>query len=383
MELYDKIYAAVKGSSFDAVLVTGADNFAYMAGAAVPFLAIYPDSPVAVLWPRKGDPIVITPVEWEDTIKALSGVKKTKTYTGGPEAFTKSVTEALKAVKRGGRAGVDLLRIPSATLESLKAKTPSWEWASCDGLVRELRAVKTGEELELLEDVAYRVDHGIFGTQHHVLITSIRSEMSLGEEIRVHCLERGLDVIGGHSVSQPASGPNAAKFWPLAPNYGIGYDKNLQPDEYVRMEARYSLDGYWATGCRLMTQGYPTVEQREAYNNLVSLRRTALAAMKPGSKSSDVYNAIKADAEAIGAKLVEGLAFGHGIGVAETEAPYISAKDDTIICEGMVLVICPVIEGPKGELLWSSDTVIVEADGPRVVGWYKDWREPYVANYTL
>lgn len=383
MELYDKIYAAVKGSTFDAVLVTGADNFAYMAGAAIPFLAIYPDSPVAVLWSKKGDPTLIVPLEWEETIQTLSSVKKTKTYTGGPDSFIKSVVEALKIVKGGGRAGVDLLRIPSATFEVLKAKTPTWEWASCDGLVRELRVVKTREELELLEDIAYRVDHGIFGTQHHILITSIRSEMSLGEEIRIHCLERGLDVVGGHSVSQPASGFNATKFWPLAPNYGIGYDKKLQPDEYVRMEARYSLDGYWGTGCRLMTQGYPSIEQREAYNCLVSLRRSALAAIKPRVKSSAVYKAIKAEAKEIGAKLVEGLALGHGIGVAETEAPYISAKDDTMICEGMALVISPVIEGPKGELLWSSDTVIVEADGPRVVGWYKDWREPYVANYTL
>jgi Xaa-Pro dipeptidase len=302
---------------------------------------------------------------------------------GGPDAFAKSVADLLKYMKKGGRAGIDLLRIPSATLEALKAMTPNWEWASCDGLVRELRAVKTREELELLEDIAYRVDHGIFGTQHHVLITSIRSEMSLGEEIRIHCLERGLDVVGGHSVSQPASGPNATKFWPLAPNYGIGHDKKLQPDEYVRMEARYSLDGYWGTGSRLMTQGYPTVEQREAYNSLVSLRQTALAAIKPGAKCSDVYNAIKAKAKEIGANLVEGLALGHGIGVADREAPFISAKDDKIICEGMVLVIRPVIEGPKDELLWSSDTVIVEASGPRVVGWYKDWREPYVANYTL
>jgi Xaa-Pro aminopeptidase len=84
-----------------------------------------------------------------------------------------------------------------------------------------------------------------------------------------------------------------------------------------------------------------------------------------------------------GARLVEGLALGHGIGVADVEAPYISAKDDTRICPGMALVIRPVVEGPKGELLWSSDTVVVDEGGPRVVGWYRDWRTPYLANYTL
>jgi Xaa-Pro dipeptidase len=382
MELYEKIVAAVKGSTFDAVLVTGADNFAYMAGAAIPFLALYPDSPVAVIWPSSGDPTVIAPEEWEETVATLSSVKKTRTYSGGVDAFAKAAADALKA-KKDARIGIDLLRVPEATLQLLKKLLPEAEWVSCDGLIRELRAVKTEEELELLEDAAYRVDHGIFGTQHHVLITSTRSEMSLGEEVRVHCLERGLDVVGGHSVSQGAGGPNTAKFWPRAPYYGIGHEKKLQAGEYVRIEARYSLDGYWGTGSRLMTQGYPTAEQREAYGHVVALREAALAAMKPSAKCSEVYEAMKAAAKDRDAKLVEGLALGHGIGVADVEAPYLSAKDDTRICAGMALVIRPVVEGPKGELLWSSDTVIVEDDGPRVVGWYKDWRKPYVANYTL
>jgi Xaa-Pro dipeptidase len=382
MELYDKIVAAVKGSTFDVVLVTGADNFAYMAGAAVPFLALYHDSPVAVVWPKRGDPTIIAPEEGEETIVTLSSVKKTSTYSGGVDAFVKAVADALKS-KKEARIGVDLLRIPEATLQQLKKLLPGATWASCDGLIRELRAVKTEEELEALEDVAYRVDHGIFGTQHHVLITSTRSEMSLGEEVRVHCLERGLDVIGGQSISQGASGPNASKFWPRAPYYGIGHEKKLKEGEYVRIEARYSIDGYWGTGSRLMTQGYPTAEQREAYNSLVAMREAALKAIKPGAKCSDVYKAMKATAKERGTKLIEGLALGHGIGVADVEAPYLSAKDDTKICPGLALVIRPVVEGSKGELLWSSDTVLVEEDGPRVVGWYKDWRAPYVANYTL
>lgn len=382
MELYDRIEAAVKGGTFDYILVTGADNFAYMAGAAVPFLALYPESPVAVLWPKRGDPTIIVPEEWEETVVTLSSVKKAITYSGGVDAFTAAAAGLLKH-KKEARIGVDLLRIPDATLQKLRKLLPDAEWAPADGLIRELRAVKTDEELELLADVAYRVDHGIFGTQHHVLITSTRSEMSLGEEVRVHCLERGLDVVAGHSVSQGASGVNAGKFWPRAPYYGIGHEKKLAAGEYVRTEARYSIDGYWGTGSRLMTQGYPTAEQREAYNTLVALREAALAAMKPGAKCSAVYKAMKAEAKVRSAKLVEGLALGHGIGVADVEAPYLSAKDDTVLCPGMAIVIRPVIEGPKGELLWSSDTVVVEEDGPRVVGWYKDWRAPYVANYTL
>jgi len=380
MEIYEKIEEAVKSSGFDAVLVAGADNFAYMAGSAVPFLALYPQSPVAVVWPKKGEPTIVAPDEWEETVTTLSSVKKTKTYIGGVDAFADAIAALLK---KETRIGVDMLRIPEATLILLKKLLPDVDWASCDGLIRELRAVKTEEELELIEDIAYKVDHGIFGAQHHVLITSVRSEMSLSEEIRVHCLERALDVIGSHSVSQGASGPNAAKFWPRAPYYGIGHEKKLMEGEYVRMEARYSLDGYWGTGSRLMTQGYPTTEQRETYNHLIALREAAIEVMKPGTKCSKVYQAMKAVAQNRGAKLIEGLSLGHSIGVADVEAPYLSANDDTKLCPGMTMVIRPVVEGSKGELLWSSDTVIIEEDGPRIVGWYKDWRVPYIASYTL
>jgi Xaa-Pro dipeptidase len=382
MELYDKIVATVKSSTFDAVVVTGADNFAYMAGAAIPPLILYPDSPVIVIWPRRGDPTVIAPEVWEETVAMLSSIKRIHTYSGGVDAFAKTVADVLKA-KKSARIGVDLLRIPEATLQKLKKLLPETEWASCDGLIRELRAVKTEEEIGLLEDAAYRVDHGIFGTQHHVLITSTRSEMSLSEEVRVHCLERGLDVVGAQSGSQGASGPNASRFWPRPPYYGIGYEKKLMEGEYVRIEARYSLDGYWGTGSRLMTQGYPTPEQRKTYGYIVALREAAISAIKPGAKCSEVYKAMKATAKELGVKLIEGLSLGHGVGVADVEAPYLSAKDETKICPGMVLVIRPVVEGPKGELLWSSDTIVVEENSTSIVGWYKDWREPYVANYTL
>ncbi len=383
MELYEKICKVVEEASFDALLVTGSDNFAYMAGASVPFISLYPESPVAVLWLKHGEPTVIAPEEWEDTIRPLSSIKKLKTYAGGIDAFVKAATDLLKRVKNRGRVGVDLLRVPHSTLELLRGSSSTLEFVGCDSMLRELRATKTEDEAELLEEVAYMVDHGIFGAQHHVLVTSDRSEMSLSEEVRVHCMETGLDVVGGHSVSQAASGENAAKWWPRAPYYGIGYDKKLRPGEYVRCEARYSLDGYWSAGSRLMTQGYPMAEQREAYFHLVALREKVLEGLKPGARLGDIYMAVAAEAKRRGAKLVGGLALGHGVGVTDVEAPYIAAGEDMKVAEDMFIVIRPVIEGPRGELLWSSDTVVVESGGPRVVGWYKDWREPYVANYTL
>ena len=386
-EVIEKFKAALADSEYDAVLVFGPDNVQYLSGAHLPFTYSYPDRNLALLWPKGGEPVCVCPVEWESTFRNLSWIDKTVGYVEMPADHSKVVCAIVELINTSGissgKIGIDLNRVPLSLYDELEEAMPKAKLASCDEWLSELRVVKTGKEVELLEDLAYRCDHAIFGVMHHVLVTSTRSEMSLSEEIRVHAMERELDVIGHHSVGPSASGEHAKKFWPLAPNYGIGFDKHLKPGEYVRMELRTSLDGYWSEGARMMAQGEPTEEQLVAYKALVKLRKAAMAAIKPGVKCSSVYEAVREKAAKKGVELVPGLGVGHGVGVTSYEPPYLTASEDAELRSGMVVVLSPVIHGPDGEIMMSKDTVIVEDGGCRLVGWYMDWREPYVANYTL
>ena len=62
---------------------------------------------------------------------------------------------------------------------------------------------------------------------------------------------------------------------------------------------------------------------------------------------------------------------------------FLSAGDQTQIEEGMIIVIDGLIEH-KGLLYRSRDTVVITDNGPEILNWYKDWREPYFAlNYDL
>jgi Xaa-Pro aminopeptidase len=386
-DVHDKVKAILAESQLSAILVFGADNVQYLAGAPLPFLPLFPDRPVAVLWGKGEEPVAVCPDLWETAVISLSRVKRTWGYDekpGDPTTAARAVTKLVEAlIPKGGFIGVDLDRISVRFCEALKTALKEYTLVSCDAGLRELRAVKTMEELELLEEVAYRVDQAIFGVAHHVLVTSSRSEMSLGEELRVHAFERELDVVGGHSISQGASGENAEEFWPGAPEYGIGFNKKLAEGEFVRMEIRYSLNGYWSDGTRLLTMGEATPEQTKVFDGLTDLREAAMKAAKPGVKASEVYSAVKAEAEKRKLDLYPGLAVGHGVGISSYEPPYISGSDQTVLHLGMVIVLDPVIKGPDGELLWSKETIIITDSGCRHVGWYVDWRKPYVANYTL
>jgi Xaa-Pro aminopeptidase len=243
--------------------------------------------------------------------------------------------------------------------------------------------IKTPQEADLLAEVAYRTDHGIAGAAHHTSSKSSKTEKFFAEDIRVHCLERQVDVVGYHAISQVASGAHAAKLWPLPPKFGLGWDNVTAPGEMVRMEMRSCLHGYWSDAARIMIMGEPTLEQAEAYQGLVALRETAVRHMEPGIKCSAVFEAVRTEAERTSVDLLDGLGVGHGVGVTPYEAPYLTGSDGTELAAGMVIVIDPVVRTARGEILRSKDTVILTEAGCVIVGWYQDWRVPYTTAHTF
>ena len=149
------------------------------------------------------------------------------------------------------------------------------------------------------------------------------------------------------------------------------------------MELNASRDGYWSTGARMLVLGDPDDRQRAAYATLVELREAARAHLRPGVTAAEVHAAVSEAATTAGAKLVTELPVGHWVGVTPRERPYLSAGDQTVLAPSMVLVVSPTIIGPDGELMMGKDTFVITDSGARLVGWYKNWREPFVANYSF
>ncbi len=389
LEVAGKIRDALKSSDYDGLVVVGSDHLRYLSGASFPPLDQTPtcfDRMIILLWPKGEEPILLCPKGWESTLRHSSWIDQ---ITGYLSAEVRTAQDAVRTLfttlssflKTGSRTrvGVDLNRVPHPFLQSLRESHPQAAFVGCERWLAELRMVKTPREIELLEDVAYRTDHGILGACHHVLTTAWRPEKGMAEIIRVHCLERGLDALGYHSVAQGASGTHAEKFWPLAPEFGVGGGKALAPGEMVRLEIRASLQGYWSDAARMLVMGEPTADQARAYGHLVALRDAAVRQLRPGSSCGSVFSAVEAFAKQEGIAFLAGLGLGHGVGVTPYEAPFLTLKNETEIKEGMVLVLDPVIYGPGREIMRSKDTVVITRGECEIVGWYKDWREPYVA----
>ncbi len=108
----------------------------------------------------------------------MSWMDKTYGYVERPKepsivaAVIADLLKSLGVTK--GKIGVDHEGISVDLHESLVEALTNLEVVPCDSLMRGLRLIKTPNELAHLEDVAYRADHAIFGTIHHVLVTSTK-----------------------------------------------------------------------------------------------------------------------------------------------------------------------------------------------------------------
>jgi len=133
----------------------------------------------------------------------------------------------------------------------------------------------------------------------------------------------------------------------------------------------------------MVVMGEPTPEQKGAYEGLVALRNVAVKAMKPGVTCNEVFRVMSEEAKKRGIELVKDLGLGHGVGVTTHEPPYLTECDTTPLRPGMVLVLDPVVYGPQKEIMRSKDTMLITETGCKILGWYKDWRDPFIPAYAL
>jgi Xaa-Pro aminopeptidase len=380
----ERVKTALAQAPLDAIIVTGLDHVGYLTGAPLTYLVGAHDQRVLVFWPKTGQPQCICPAEWAPVVRSLGRIPCTCGYpaTGGEQAPIEALSCSVRAaLPNGGRVGIDLARAPAAFSAWLRTALPDVEWVACDDWLRSLRMVKTAPEIAALADIAARTDHGIVGAAHHVIVQRFRTETAQAEEIRMTCCERLLDTVGHHAVAQVAGGENAKQVWPQAPKYSVGGGKPLSAGEWVRMEMIASRDNYWSDACRMMVMGQPTPEQAATYAGLVALRGTALEHLRPGVRASEIYAAVDAESRRLSVDLIREIGVGHGIGASSMEPPYLTGADHTTLAAGMVLVLDLAVRAPTGEIVRTKDTVIIAENGAGIVGWYKDWREPYLPIY--
>jgi Xaa-Pro aminopeptidase len=249
------------------------------------------------------------------------------------------------------RVGVERNRLSLAGYERLREVRK--QIRPLEGVVEELRAVKSAEEIELLRKSAH-LNSEVF----EAVIGRIRSswtEARLAGELEYEMRRRGAE--GASFPSIVASGPYGAR------PHAFPRPVKLQRNSLVVVDHGAILDGYASDMTRMIALGRPSPDQLGLVNAVREAQQSAIEVVRAGVSCATVDRAARKVLKQKNLDRHFTHSTGHGVGLEIHESPRIARTVSTRLKTGMVITIEPgvYVEGIGGVRI--EDVVVVGPNG--------------------
>lgn len=241
----------------------------------------------------------------------------------------------------------------ASVLLRLQAALPGRVFLPASPVVRELRMIKSAEELSCLRRAGDLAD-AAFAQLIQRRFAGCR-ERDVAEELNGLLRDAGL-AIGAH-LPIVASGPNSA-----SPHHLTG-DREIHEGDAVVLDFGGTIQGYSADITRTVHVGSPGDEFRRVYAIVHQAQEAGVRAVAAGVPAGSVDAVTRDVIHAAGYGDFFIHRTGHGIGLEGHEEPYIVSGNDLSLAEGMTFSIEPGIYLPGRFGVRIEDIVAVTADG--------------------
>jgi Xaa-Pro aminopeptidase len=340
-----KAQQQMKAAGVGALLVGASADLRYLSGYA----AHSSERLTCFVLPTQGEPFMVIPAfEAPRLGEAPWFTVHTWTETENPTAL---VAEVLGDVT--GHVLVVGDRLWAGFLLRLQKALPGTQWLSATPLLRELRMIKSGEEIAALRVAGATVD-AIF--QEMVAHRWAGwSEREVGEEIAALMRRGGCEAVDFVIV---ASGPNGA-----SPHHANS-DRLLQPGDAVVLDFGGPFrDGYYADITRTVVVGPPSAELRQVYAVVQAAQEAGVHAVRPGVPCQEVDAAARRVIVQAGYGDYFTHRVGHGIGLDGHEEPYMVAGNTLPLSPGMAFSVEPGVYLPGQFGVRIEDIVVCTETG--------------------
>ncbi len=343
----------------DAMLVTSQDAIYYLSGASYTPV----ERPFFIIVKPSGSPELVVPrLEYEHMLK-VEGFGEIRHYFEYPSIPGQNWYDYIaQSVGESAVIGIEP-SLPSAYRELLRAK----ETRIVD-YIDTMRLVKDASELEAIRLAAKYTDEGM----RRIHKGLYRGECVL--EPVMHARDIQTSVIKETDYNYMTSSFLTAA-WP-AP-------KSSQPHSLPDFAGRFGdgpivlmsynrVNGYAAECERTVFLGEPSERDRELYDIVMGARALAYSMVRPGVRCADIDLATQDYFKERGYGDAILHRTGHGIGLGNHEAPWLSAGGDHVLEENMVISIEPALYFDDIGGFRHSDTVLVTRDGFERITQYPD-----------
>lgn len=249
------------------------------------------------------------------------------------------------------RIGIDEIGLMPGQFERLEDRLPNVSFFPAAGLFRQIRAVKTAEEITRLRQIAAITERSIEAAL--CIAREGVSELDLARAF--HCQtvqDDALPVLGCIGFGERSALMN------VQPS-----QRALTIGDVIRFDVGGRYRHYRADIARIAFLGEPPEEVLRYHRALLAGVERAIAMMQPGRPVAEIFAATVETVRREGIDHYERNHVGHGIGLDGYDAPALTPNSDEVLEEGMVLCI----ETPYYELgrwgLQVEDMVVVRSDG--------------------
>lgn len=350
-----------------AVVARSGNNFTYLSGLAYPgTLARHldlADSPrgVYLVWPRKGEPVIVLNAIAEQLTRRDSWVKRIEVYAGYSEPPAHRLCKVLDELGLAAqRVGFEKDYVNARDWEYIGGRLPKLSMIDCTALMNRVRWVKTPGEIALLKKGADLLDDAyleVFPT-----IARGETERAVHSRLVASCIRRGANWAHGILNSDRNTVP-----------YGGESDGQFLPGDVVRTDYVAYVQGYPGHQSRNAIMGEPSAEQRRSYGIVRDIYGAAADKLRPGTTAGEVFAFV---AERFGARYrpYHSMLAGHGVGAWWHQQEPVIARDNPIkLEEGMVIAMEPHVDH------WHiQDMFVVRAGGGELISAKFPTDEPYV-----
>jgi Xaa-Pro aminopeptidase len=369
----EKARASLRESSLGAVLLFDQNNIRYVSSTHIGEWA-RDKSARCVLLPREGDPVLwdfgsaakhhrlyapwLPESSWLAGVTSMRGAMPRE--TGMPDALASQIHRQLaERGLEGEPLGIDLTDME--TLYSLQRQ--GIETADAQPIMMRARAIKTAEEIALLEHAAAIVD-AVYEEIYRMLRPGVREHEVVARAMQL------LFELGSEQVEAI----NAVSGDRCNPHPHVFSDRLLRPGDQAFFDVIHSFMGYRTCYYRTFNVGGVTQSQIDAYKQCREWLDDSIDLVRPGT-TTDQIASVWPTAQELGfpdEQACFGLQFGHGLGVGLYEAPMISrvhSLDNPVeLQEGMVFALetyCPADDGESAARI--EEEVVVTATGYRLL----------------
>jgi Xaa-Pro aminopeptidase len=230
--------------------------------------------------------------------------------------------------------------------------------ADAGDLIDGLAATRTEIELERVSRAAAIADAGFAALREAARVGMREHELAAEVEHAMQCAgsEDNYGLLGAGSHNLAVRAPT---------------DRRIEAGDLVIGEITPCYRGYFAQLCRTLVLGTPSELQLAKYNLLLRAQEEGLHAALPGRSSRDIAQAINKVIAAAGYAQYCRQPYmrtrGHGLGFGGVVPHDVNEGDGETLAPGMTLVIHPNQYIPETGYMMLGDTVVIEAQGPRLL----------------